>query len=255
VTRSTIEVAGATIEYVALPGSEPALVLLHEGLGCVDLWRQFPEQLHAATGRRTVAYSRPGYGRSTPVPLPWPVTYMHDQALSVLPPVLERLGVGQPVLVGHSDGASIALIHAGAGHPVSGLVVMAPHVFVEDVSIAGIEAARDGYEAVLRPRLAKYHDDVDATFWGWNGVWLSPDFRAWNIEAFLPGITAPVLAMQGTEDEYGTLAQIDAITTGTSGPAGRLVLDGAGHVLHTAAAGRAVDAVAGFVRCFSRPAG
>jgi pimeloyl-ACP methyl ester carboxylesterase len=254
VSRPTIEVNGATIEYVDLPGAEPALVFLHEGLGSIDLWRSFPGDVRAATGRRTVVYSRPGYGRSTPVPPPWPVSYMHDHARAVLPALLARLGIARPVLVGHSDGASIALIHAGAGHPVTALVALAPHVFVEDVSVTGIEAARDAYESTLRPRLAKYHDDVDATFWGWNGVWLSPEFRSWNIEPYLPAIEAPVLVVQGTEDQYGTIAQVEAITRGTAGPTGALVLDGGGHVLHAGATGPVVEAVARFVERVSRPA-
>jgi len=172
----------------------------------------------------------------------------------VLPALLAHLAIERPVLVGHSDGASIALIHAGAGHPVTALVALAPHVFVEDESIAGIEAARDAYESELRPRLVKYHDDVDATFWGWNGVWLSPEFRSWNIEPFLPAIEAPVLAMQGTEDQYGTLAQLDAVANRTAGATERLVLDGGGHVLHASATGPVVEAVAGFVERVSRPA-
>jgi pimeloyl-ACP methyl ester carboxylesterase len=242
-----IEVGGAAIEYRDLPGSEPALVFLHEGLGSIELWRSFPDDVRAATGRRTIVFSRPGYGHSMPVPPPWPVTYMHDQALVVLPAVLDRLGVERPVLVGHSDGASIAIIHAGAGHPVAALVLMAPHVFVEDRSITGIEAARDAYQSSLRPRLAKYHDDVDATFWGWNGVWLSPAFRSWNIEAFLPDIDAPVLAMQGTDDQYGTLAQLDAIKRGASGGVECVVLEGQGHVLHLGDTSAVVDTVAAFV--------
>ena len=246
-TRPTIEVAGATIEYVDLPGSEPALVLLHEGLGCVDLWRQFPEQLHAATGRRTVAYSRPGYGRSTPVTPPWPVTYMHDQARSVLPAVLDRLGVAQPVLVGHSDGASIALIHAGAGHPVTGIVAMAPHVFVEDVSIASIAAAREAYRTTpLRERLARYHADVDSAFWGWNRIWLHPDFRAWNIEACLPRIACPILGIQGEDDEYGTMEQLHRIARGA--PDVELVkLGDCRHSPHRDQPDAVLDAIARFV--------
>jgi pimeloyl-ACP methyl ester carboxylesterase len=242
-----IEVDGARIDHRDLPGTEPALVFLHEGLGSIAQWRSFPDDVQAATGRRTVVFSRPGYGHSTPVPPPWPVTYMHEQALVVLPAVLERLEVERPVLVGHSDGASIALIHAGGGHPVSALVLMAPHVFVEDESIAGIEAAREAYESSLRPRLAKYHDDVDATFWGWNGVWLSPAFRSWNIESSLPGIDVPVLALQGTDDQYGTLAQLDAIATGTAGAAECVVLEAEGHVLHLGDNAAVVDAVATFV--------
>ncbi len=242
-----IEVGGARIDHRDLPGTEPAVVFLHEGLGSIEQWRSFPDDVRAATGRRTVVFSRPGYGRSTPVPPPWPVTYMHEQALVVLPAVLDRLGVERPVLVGHSDGASIALIHAGAGHAVAGLVLMAPHVFVEDESIAGIEAARDAYEPTLRARLAKYHDDVDATFWGWNRAWLAPEFRSWNIESFLPGIDAPVLALQGTDDEYGTLAQLDAIASGTAGPAECVVMEGEGHVLHLGDNAGVVEVVAAFV--------
>ena len=161
--------------------------------------------------------------------------------------MLARLGVERPVLVGHSDGASIAVIHAGAGHPVAGLVLMAPHVFVEDQSVTGIEAARDGYESSLRSRLAKYHDDVDSTFWGWNGVWLSPEFRSWNIVPSLRSIDAPVLVMQGDDDQYGTLAQLDAIAAGTASGAERVVLAGRGHVLHVGDTAPVVAAVAAFV--------
>jgi len=242
-----IEVDGAGIDLRDLPGTEPPAVFLHEGLGSIELWRSFPDDVRAATGRRAIVFSRPGYGHSTPVPPPWPVSYMHHQALVVLPALLSRLGVTRPVLVGHSDGASIAVIHAGAGHAVAGLVLMAPHVFVEEQSIAGIEAARDVYESSLRPRLAKYHDDVDSTFWGWNGVWLSPEFRRWNIESSLRTIDAPVLAMQGDGDEYGTLAQLDAIVTGVASRAERVVLAGRGHALHLGDTAPVVDAVAAFV--------
>jgi len=172
---------------------------------------------------------------------------MHHQALVVLPALLARLGVERPVLVGHSDGASIAVIHAGAGHPVAGLVLMAPHVFVEDQSVAGIEAARDAYESSLRSRLVRYHDDVDSTFWGWNGVWLSREFRSWNIEPSLRTIDAPVLVMQGDDDQYGTLAQLDAIAAGTASEPERVVLAGRGHVLHVGDTAPVVEAVAAFV--------
>jgi pimeloyl-ACP methyl ester carboxylesterase len=241
-----IEIDGAAIEYRDVPGTEPALVYLHEGLGSMELWRSFPDDVRAATGRRTVVFSRPGYGRSTPVPPPWPVTYMHEQALVVLPALLARLGIDRPILIGHSDGASIALIHAGSGHPVAALVLMAPHVFVEECSVAGIEAAGDAYEPSLRARLAKYHDDVDATFWGWNTAWLAPAFRSWNIESLLPGINVPVLALQGTEDQYGTLAQLDAIAAGTTGTTECVEFEGAGHVLHVGDTA-VIDAVAAFV--------
>lgn len=230
-------------------GPAPTLVFLHEGLGSIALWRSFPADLRAALGGvGTVVYSRHGYGRSCVVAERRPVDYMHHEALDVLPTLLVTLGVSRPVLVGHSDGASIALIHAGAGFPVAGLVVMAPHVFVEPESIAGIEAAREAYAATdLRDRLGRHHDDVDATFRGWNDVWLSPAFRSWNIEEYLGDITAPVLAVQGTADAYGTLAQLDAIEAGVSGPFERHVVDGGGHTLHTGDTTAVVARVAAFV--------
>jgi len=184
------------------PDAGPTLVLLHEGLGSVAQWRDVPDRLHALTGRPVLAYSRAGYGQSSPVALPRPLTYMHDEA-ALIP------HVPRPILIGHSDGASIAIIAAPTVQPVA-LVLIAPHVFVEDVSVAAIAAARDNYPA-LRPRLARYHADVDGAFWGWNRAWLDPAFRRWNIEAYLPQITAPTLIVQGDADEYGTLAQVDAI--------------------------------------------
>jgi pimeloyl-ACP methyl ester carboxylesterase len=174
---------------------------------------------------------------------------MHREALEVLPEVLARLGLERPVLIGHSDGGSIALLYAGSGRPVAGLVLLAPHVFVEDVSVAGIAAAGAAYPSTgLRERLARYHDDVDRVFWGWNDLWLSAAFRDWNIEGVLPEIDVPVLAVQGEADEYGTLAQLDAIEAGVRGPFERIVVPGGGHVLHTGDATGLVTAVAAFVR-------
>jgi pimeloyl-ACP methyl ester carboxylesterase len=209
-------------------------VFLHEGLGSAGLWRDFPGRVAEAVGRpTTLVYSRLGYGRSAPVALPRPVSYMHDEALEALPSLLDETGIDRPVLVGHSDGASIALIHAGAGFPVDALVLLAPHVFVEDRSIAGIEAATVAYEeGDLRRRLARHHDDVDGAFRGWNDVWLSPSFRSWDITGVLPAITCPVLVVQEQDDPYGTLAQVDAIERGVSGPVERLVLPGTGHSPH-----------------------
>jgi pimeloyl-ACP methyl ester carboxylesterase len=209
-------------------------VFLHEGLGSAGLWRDFPRRVAEAVGRpTTLVYSRLGYGRSAPVSRPRPVTYMHDEALEALPSLLGETGIDRPVLVGHSDGASIALIHAGAGFAVDTLVLLAPHVFVEDRSIAGIEAATVAYEhGDLRRRLARHHDDVDGAFRGWNDVWLSPSFRSWDITGVLPAITCPVLVVQEQEDPYGTLAQVDAIERGVSGPVERLVLPGTGHSPH-----------------------
>lgn len=197
----------------------PLLVFLHEGLGSVAMWRDFPQRLCDAAGCRGLVYSRPGYGRSTPraADEAWDLDFMHRQAHEVLPALFEALGITPATdriwLFGHSDGGSIALLHAAA-FDAAGLVVVAPHVFVEDVSIASIEQARTAYEATdLRARLARYHDDPDSAFRGWNDVWLDPAFRDWNIEAELGAIRCPVLAVQGADDEYGTLAQIQAIQT------------------------------------------
>jgi pimeloyl-ACP methyl ester carboxylesterase len=234
------------IETRESPGAEPALVFLHEGLGSVALWRDFPDRLAEATGRRALVYSRAGHGDS-PVPeQPRTPRFMHDEALDVLPALLEEHGIEKPVLVGHSDGGSIALIHASR-HPVSKLVLLAPHVFVEDLSVASIAEARETFETTdLRERMARYHRDAEATFRLWNDIWLAPEFRDWNIEDVLPGITAPVLAIQGEHDQYGTLAQIDAIERGVSGPFQRVVLD-ARHAPHLEAPDETLKAAAEFV--------
>ncbi len=241
-------VAGVELDTADRPGDEPALVLLHEGLGSVELWRGVPDALHAATGRRVVTYSRAGYGRSGPAVLPRPVSYMHDEADVVLPALLDGLAIERPVLVGHSDGASIALLHAGAGRPVAGLVLLAPHVVVEDVSVTSIAAARDAYATTdLRDRLARYHDDVDATFRGWNDVWLSPAFRSWDITDRLPAIDAPVLVIQGEDDPYGTTRQVDLIAAGVHGRCEQLLLPGVGHAPHLEAPAEALAAITAFV--------
>ena len=193
----------------------PTVVFLHEGLGSIAMWKDFPDQLCTSHGLRGLVYSRYGYGRSTPKAPDerWTADFMRAQAREVLPELLRQLGVARPWLFGHSDGASIALLHA-AEFDVSGIVVVAPHLFVEDISIASIEQARVAYETTdLRERLARYHADPDSAFRGWNDVWLDPAFRSWNIEAELAIITCPVLAVQGADDEYGTLAQIHAIQT------------------------------------------
>ena len=210
-----VSVGGRRIEVeriaAGFPG-RPALVFLHEGLGSVAMWRDFPARVAHACGCDAVVYSRHGYGRSAPLEGPRGVRYMHDEALVALPDVLHAASVVRPVLVGHSDGGSIALIHAGAGHPLAGVVLLAPHVFVEDVSIASIAAAGRAFDRTdLRARLARYHDDVDSAFRGWHDIWLHPDFRAWNIEASLPRIACPVLAIQGEDDEYGTMEQVRRI--------------------------------------------
>jgi pimeloyl-ACP methyl ester carboxylesterase len=197
----------------------PLLVFLHEGLGSVSMWRDFPERLCEAAKLRGLVYSRPGYGRSTPRAADehWAPDFMHRQAHDVLPALLEALGVDTakdpPWLFGHSDGGSIALLHAARWPTrVAGAIVLAPHILVEDLSIASIAQARTAYETTdLRQRLARHHDDPDSAFRGWNDIWLHPDFRAWNIERELAPITCPLLAVQGLDDEYGTLEQIHGI--------------------------------------------
>jgi pimeloyl-ACP methyl ester carboxylesterase len=193
--------------------STPPVVFLHEGLGSIAMWKDFPARFCAENGLRGLVFSRYGYGRSTPKPPDenWTPAFMHAQAHDVMPLLFDTLQIERPWLFGHSDGGSIALLHA-AKFIVAGIVVVAPHLFVEDVSIASIEKAREAFEATdLRARLARYHDDPDSAFRGWNDIWLDPSFRAWNIEAELDSVACPVLAVQGEDDEYGTLAQIGGI--------------------------------------------
>jgi pimeloyl-ACP methyl ester carboxylesterase len=227
-----INVRGGRLEALDLAGdpNEPALVLLHEGLGSVGLWRSFPQDLHRATGLRTVAFSRFGHGRSDAPPRPRAPLFMHEEARDVLPAVLGELDVRRPILVGHSDGGSIALIYASE-HEVTGLVLLAPHVFVEDKCVTAIAEIDARFDDTLRERMARHHDDPAVTFRGWADVWLDPEFRSWNLEPLLPAITAPTLLIQGRDDEYGTLAQIDTIAAASSGFTQKLVLPG-GHSPH-----------------------
>jgi pimeloyl-ACP methyl ester carboxylesterase len=246
-----LDTSGGPVEvesYAGDPNRAP-LVLLHEGLGSIGLWRTFPVDVRTACGDpRTVAYSRHGYGRSSLPPLPRRATYMHHEADTVLPEVLAATKCDRPILVGHSDGASIALLYAGAGHAVSGLVLIAPHVFVEDMTVAAISDAKHAYETTnLREKLAKYHADVDVAFRGWNDVWLSPEFRTWNIEERLANITCPVLLIQSVSDPYGSVAQLDAISHGVSGPTTRVLVDRPGHAPHLEAADETIAAIASFV--------
>ncbi len=213
----------------------PTLVLLHEGLGSVAMWKKFPEQLALHTGCSVFAWSRAGYGNSDKTELPRVPGYMHPEALEVLPAVLNFLDVPEVVLLGHSDGASIALIHAGGVRDdrVKALIVMAPHVFIEQICVEQIARARSAYESGdLRERLAKYHAHVDHVFWGWNDIWLHPDFPAWNIEPYLANIRVPVLVIQGADDEYGTLAQVHAVRNQVPGRVDTLILSDCGHSPH-----------------------
>jgi len=225
----------------------PTLVFLHEGLGSVGLWRDFPDKAAEATGFGAFVYSRAGYGASDPAPMPRPVRYMHDEA-ELLPEILEAAGIADPLLVGHSDGASIAIIHAGSGGKVRGLVLEAPHVFTEDMGLASIAEARKAYErGELRARLAKHHQNVDAAFWGWNRPWLDPEFRNWNLAEFLPRIRAPILVIQGEDDEYGTRKQVDAIQRGAPSVE-VLMLPHCGHSPHRDQPEATLRAIAAFAR-------
>ncbi len=254
---SYVTVQGRRLEYRRIASSRPmrpTLVFLHEGLGSVSMWRDFPDRVAAATGCGAVVYSRYGYGRSDLLERPHQVDYMHREALDFLPELVEKLGVDDPLLVGHSDGASIAIIYAGARHPCRALVLLAPHVFVEDISVASIAKAKIAFETTDLPRrLARHHTDAAKTFYGWNDIWLHPDFRAWNIEAFLPEIRAPILAIQGEDDEYGTMRQIEAIAAQAGGPVELVKLPACGHSPHRDQPAATLDAIVGFVRRVGRP--
>ncbi|MFL5312832.1 MAG: alpha/beta fold hydrolase [Myxococcales bacterium] len=233
-------------EWLGEPGPR-AIVLLHEGLGSVGLWRDFPRKLAEMTGMPVFAYSRPNYGGSSPsAPLPRPVRYMHDEA-ALLHEVVRAAGISDPILFGHSDGASIAIVYSAA-QPVRALVLEAPHVFAEQLSLESIAKARDAYErGDLRPRLARWHQHVDAAFWGWNGPWLHAGFRGWNLTGCLTSISAPTLLVQGDADEYGTVAQIEAIQRGLRGRTETLLLPGAGHSPHRDRETEVLPATARFI--------
>src|SRR6478735_7654828 len=194
------------------PSDAPTIVMLHEGLGSAGLWGDFPDKLQAATGAGIFLYSRAGYGASTPVQLPRPVDYMHTEALDVLPKLLDQIGFRRGLLLGHSDGASIAAIYTGAhqDHRVEGVVMIAPHFIVEDVSVTSIAKIKTAYETTdLKAKLARWHRDVDNAFYGWNGAWLDPDFRNWDISEYLAYIRVPVAILQGVDDQYGSMRQIE----------------------------------------------
>jgi pimeloyl-ACP methyl ester carboxylesterase len=243
---------GRCIEYAAIPGdaaSAPTLVFLHEGLGSVALWRDFPRKVATRLRTPALVYSRFGYGASDGLLAKRTPRFMHEEALDVLPALLDQLGIERPILVGHSDGASIALIHAASmGRPVRALVCLAPHVFVEPITVQAIAKTRQTYiETDLRQRLAKYHKQVDDAFLGWADIWLEPEFLAWSIEDLLPRIAQPLLLIQGRDDEYGTLAQLDRIEARVKGPTTRIVLADCGHSPHRDQEAAVVDALVAFV--------
>lgn len=252
--RLTVE--GRRIEYRDLPAAtenRPALLLLHEGLGSAALWRDFPDKLAAATGCRVIAGSRAGYGRSQPHPEPRTPRYLHREA-EALPAFLAALGVERPVLIGHSDGGSIALLFASLFPEVPlGIAAMAPHEFIEPETLAGLRAARTAWETTGWPRkLARYHADAPRVFRDWNDTWLSPAFRDWSIEACLGGIRCPVLAIQGEDDEYATLRQIDVIAEQVPGTR-LLKLPACGHTPFKDQEPQVLSALAAFVEALCIP--
>jgi len=244
-----IEAAGHMLEYQWIGISGPTLVFLHEGLGSIRQWRDFPEKVARATGCRALVYDRYGYGKSDVLREPGVgVEFMHDGALNELPELLENLKIENPVLVGHSDGASIALIYAGT-YPVRGVAVLAPHVFVEDNGLESIKAIHDAFETGdLRAGLGKYHRDARKTFHLWADAWLDPAFRQWNIEEYLARIKCPLLAIQGEKDEYGTMAQLDAIKAQAGGPCELLKLPDCGHSPHKDQPEKVLNSVSGFIK-------
>lgn len=232
----------------ARPGL-PTLVFLHEGLGSAGSWLEFPQQMAARTGCGVLNYSRYGNGFSEILREPRTVAYMHDEALEVLPEVLDGFGIKEVILVGHSDGASIALIHACGRSGVRGLVLEAPHVFVEDLSVHSIGQIRETFRTTdLRDKLARYHADVDRTFYGWNDIWLEPAFRSWNIESYAAGVRCPILLVQGESDAYGTRAQLDAIRKNAVAAAtDEVILARCGHAPHRDRPDAVMAAIAAFV--------
>src|SRR6266511_6162145 len=232
------------------PDAAPTLVLLHEGLGSVGVWGTFPDELAAATGVGVLAYSRAGYGQSSPAQLPRPISFMHDEAREALPRVLDAIGFRRGLLVGHSDGASIAAIYAGSiqDHRVRGLALMAPHFFTEDMGIAEIERTRVAFEqGNLRAKLARLHADPDNAFRGWNDAWLDPEFRKWDITESLAHIRVPILIVQGENDQYGTVRQIEVAQEECYCPVDVAMLPNARHAPHREAPEATLRAISDFV--------
>src|SRR5258706_13028908 len=245
-----ISAGGHALEVQWIDGSEPVLVFLHEGLGSIAQWRDFPAKVAHATDCRALVYDRYGYGKSDVLrEARAGVRFMHDAALKELPEVLQKFSIEAPILIGHSDGASIALIHAGAGHAVRGVAVLAPHVFVEASGLKSIRNIDDAFETSgLAERLARYHRDAGKTFHLWADAWLDSAFRQWNIEEYLPRIKCPVLAIQGESDEYGTMAQLDAIKRQAGGSCELVKLPGCGPSPPRGQAKRGLNSGSAFLR-------
>ncbi|MDI6687982.1 MAG: alpha/beta hydrolase [Desulfobacterales bacterium] len=247
-------IGGKRMEIARLgPASKdaPTLIFLHEGLGCVDMWHDFPAELSEATGCGALIYSRFGYGRSDPCFLPRSIRYVHDEGLKVLPELIRATGIRDCILIGHSDGGSIAIIYSGGtpAIPLRGLITEAAHVFCEEITIRSIQQARKSYQkGRLRQKLEKYHGaNTDCAFWGWNNTWLHPDFVNWNIEEYLPAIKKPMLVIQGENDQYGTLAQVDAIARQAGAGAEVMVLPDCGHSPHNEQKAAILKVMADFI--------
>jgi len=252
-----LRIGAADLEYRMIgpaPEDAPTIVMLHEGLGSVGLWGDFPDRLAAATGTGVFAYSRAGYGASTPVELPRPLEHMQIEALDLLPKLLDRIGFRRGLLVGHSDGASIATIYAGGtgDHRVRGVALIAPHFVVEDISVASIAEIKQAYESEtmgLKAKLRRWHGDVDNAFYGWNAAWLDPKFRCWNISEYLSYIRVPVTILQGADDQYGTIRQIEIAEEECYCPVEVTIIPGAGHSPHREAPEATLNAISEFAGC------
>ncbi|MFO1109470.1 MAG: alpha/beta hydrolase [Bradyrhizobium sp.] len=253
-----LRIGSSDLEYRMIgPAADaaPTVVMLHEGLGSVGLWGDFPEKVQAATGCGVFAYSRAGYGASSPVTLPRPLDYMHIEATDVLPKLLDAIGFQRGLLLGHSDGASIAAIYAGSrqDHRVEGIVLIAPHFIVEDVSVKSIAEIRTAYETTeLKPKLARWHRDVDNAFYGWNDAWLDPKFRDWDISEYLAYIRVPVAVIQGERDQYGTMRQVEIAREECYCPVDVTEVPGAGHSPQREAPEATLDAIGKFASAVLR---
>jgi pimeloyl-ACP methyl ester carboxylesterase len=247
-----LTIGACDLEYRMIgpaPLDAPTIVMLHEGLGSARAWGDFPDRLQAATGIGVLVYSRAGYGGSSPVALPRPLDYMQIEALEVLPELLDKTRFRRGLLLGHSDGASIAAIYAGGtgDHRIRGVAMIAPHFVVEDISVTSIAAIKQAYETTgLRARLARWHGDVDNAFYGWNGAWLDPQFRDWDISEYLAYIRVPVAIVQGANDQYGTIRQIEIARDECYCPVDVTIIEGAGHSPHRETPGATLDAISQF---------
>jgi len=247
-----LTIGASDLEYRMIgpaPDNAPTIVMLHEGLGSTGLWGDFPDRLQATTSAGVFVYSRAGYGASTPVTLPRPLDYMHNEALDILPKLLDSIGFRRGLLLGHSDGASIAAIYAGGAgdHRVRAVAMIAPHFVVEDMGVAAIAETRKVYETTgLKSKLARWHSDVDNTFYGWNDAWLDPKFRDWDISEYLAYIRVPVAILQGADDQYGTLRQVEIAQEECYCPVDVTIVPGAGHSPHREAPEATLNAISEF---------